>query len=182
MTYTDPNHERVESTVLAAPAPPNSTAPATTVEVRQRRSGYTSRFEPDAIVAAAAGLLLILTGLIGVTRAGLAGPMAEPVVKVAGYTHTATLALIEVALGICLVLAAMTRSRNGELFFGGLLGIGAFVGAVETESFTKTLALEFSMARLAVIVGVIVVLAALLLPRYTHRSTTVEANQSPRRA
>jgi hypothetical protein len=45
---------------------------------------------------------------------------------------------------------------------------------VQTKSFVKSLALESSMAWLAVLAAVVVVLAALLLPRYARSSTVIE--------
>ena len=49
-----------------------------------------------------------------------------------------------------------------------------FVGAVQTDSFKKSLALESSMAWLVVIAAVVVVLSAMLLPRYARNSTVIE--------
>ena len=139
----------------------------------QVRTAYASRFAPDSIIAGIAGLVVLVTGLIAIVRGGFDGPMSTPVVQVLGFTHTTTLGLIEVGLGLLLLLSAATRSRGGEVFFGAVLGIAGFVGAVQTESFKKTLALESSMAWLAVAIGAVVVLAALMLPRYARQSTQV---------
>ena len=95
--------------------------------------------------------------------------------KVLGFTHTTTLGLIEIGVGLVLLAAAGTRSRNGELFGGLVLGVGGFVGLVQHHSFVRTLALERSLAWVAIIAGVAVALAALLLPRFTSRSNVVEA-------
>ncbi|MEP7047156.1 MAG: hypothetical protein ABI949_10765, partial [Ilumatobacteraceae bacterium] len=102
------------------------------------------------------------------------GPMSDPVVQVVGFTHTTLLGLIEIGIGGALLLSAATRSRSGEVFFGAVLGIAGFVGAVQTTSFKKSLALESSMAWIAVFIGVVVVLAALMLPRYNRQSTVIE--------
>jgi uncharacterized membrane protein HdeD (DUF308 family) len=91
---------------------------------------------------------------------------------VLGFRHTATLGLVEIGLGACLLLSAFAASQSAEVFFGTVLGIAGFVGAVQAESFQNSLALESSMATLAVAAGVSVVLAALLLPRTTTNTTT----------
>jgi hypothetical protein len=111
--------------------------------------------------------------LIAVIRGGFAGPMSTPVVKVLGFTHTTTVGLIEVGLGACLLINGAMRSRAGAMFFGGLLGVGGFVGAVQTSSLHTSLALEASMAWIAVVAGGVVVLAALLLPRFARSSSTI---------
>jgi hypothetical protein len=59
------------------------------------------------------------------------------------------------------------------MFFGGVLGVAGFIGAVQTKSFRTSLALESSMAWLAVLAGAVGVLAALLLPRFAKRSSTI---------
>jgi hypothetical protein len=154
----------------AAPVVEQYEAPASAGQVR---TAYASRFAPDSIIAGIAGLVVLVTGLIAIVRGGFDGPMSTPVVQVLGFNHTTTLGLIEVGLGLALLLSAATRSRSGEVFFGAVLGIAGFVGAVQTASFKKTLALESSMAWLTVAIGAIVVLAALMLPRYARQSTLV---------
>ncbi|MCU1397538.1 MAG: hypothetical protein JWN62_647 [Acidimicrobiales bacterium] len=156
-------------------APPVAAAPVVSMPLGTRRTSYTQRFAPDAVVAAIAGLFITLVGLLAVTRGGFDGPMDTPVVSVLGFTHTTLLGLIEAVIGVCLLLSGAARSRSGALFFGSVLGIGAFVGAVQTKSFRRTLALESGLAWLMVFIAVVVVLTALLLPRYQTRHTTVGA-------
>ena len=156
--------------VVEQPVVEQYVAPAS---VGQVRTAYASRFAPDSIIAGIAGLVVLVTGLIAIVRGGFDGPMSTPIVQVVGFNHTTTLGLIEIGLGLALLMSAATRSRSGEVFFGAVLGIAGFVGAVQTESFKKTLALESSMAWLAVAIGAVVVLAALMLPRYARQSTVV---------
>ncbi|HEY0518033.1 MAG TPA: hypothetical protein VGC84_00960 [Ilumatobacteraceae bacterium] len=187
MTFTEgPLHERSDVFVQppAAPlvevparevvVPAVATPVVTPVAAGQVRTASASRFAPDSVIAALAGLAILLVGLIAMVRGGFDGQMSEPVVNVLGFTHTTTLGIIEAVLGAALLLSGATRSRGGEVFFGALLGIGGFVGAVQTDSFRKSLALESSMAWLVVVIAVVVVLAALLMPRYARNSTVVE--------
>ena len=117
--------------------------------------------------------MLLVVGLIAIVRGGFDGQMSDPVVSVLGFTHTTTLGLVEIAIGLCLLLSGAARSRTGELFFGAVLGIGAFVGAVQADSFKKSLALESSMAWLIVLAAVVVVLSAMLMPRFARNTTTI---------
>lgn len=169
--------EEVVAPVVAAPVvvepvvePVVAVAPVATHAVRR---SYARSFAPDSMVAALVGLFLLLVGLLAITRGGFDGPMSTPVVSVLGFTHTTTLGLLEIIIGGALLLSGATRSRSGALFFGSVLGIAAFVGAVQTESFKNNLALESGFAWLMVVGAVAVVLAALLLPRYSQRSTVV---------
>jgi hypothetical protein len=187
MSFTEgPLHERRDvlveppAAVVGVPAQAEVVVPAERVVAAPMVSGgevrraYAARFAPDAVIAAIAGLVILIVGLIAIIRGGFDGPMSQPVVDVVGFTHTTTLGLIEIVIGAALLLSGATSSRSGELFFGTLLGIGGFVGAVQSDSFNDSLALESSMAWLAVFVAVVVVLAALLLPRYARHSTVVE--------
>jgi hypothetical protein len=182
MSFTEgPLHERSDvlvdpptATVIGVPAPGEViTTTAPPVSAGQVRTAYASRFAPDAVIAAIAGLVILVVGLIAIVRGGFDGPMSKPIVQVVGFDHTTTLGLIEVVIGLALLLSGATRSRSGEIFFGAVLGIGGFVGAVQAESFKESLALESSMAWLAVFIAAVVVLAALMLPRYARHSTTI---------
>ncbi len=182
MTFTEgPLHERSEivvqtpaTTVVDVPADGQAVVPAAPATGGQVRKAYASHFEPDAVIAAAVGLVVLVIGLIAIVRGGFDGPMSTPVVEVLGFTHTTQLGLIEIAIGGALLVSGATRSRSGALFFGCVLGIAGFVGAVQTVSFAKSLALESSMAWLAVVAGIVVVLSALMMPRFARQSTTVE--------
>lgn len=140
---------------------------------KEIRTTSFSRFAPDAIVAGIVGLVLLLLGLIAVIRCGVGGAISKPVVQLVGFNHTAVLGFIEVGLGLCLLASAASAWRGGEFFFGAILGIGGFIGVIQVDSFESSLALETSMAWIAVFAGIAVVAATLLLPRYGSNSTSV---------
>jgi len=175
----------VEQTVPAVEVAPAVVAPAVVEQVVTERpapvlhqrvaSSSGRRFAFDSVIVGIVGLALTIIGLIAVTRAGVDGPFNEPVVKVLGFTHTATLGAIEVGFGICLLICAAATTRGGAAFFGILLGIAAVVGAVQTDSFRRSLALEPGLAWLAAIAAAVVVLVSLLLPRMTTQTTRVDA-------
>jgi hypothetical protein len=138
-------------------------------------TSYGRHYAFDSVVVGLVGLAFLIIGLIAMTRAGFDGSMRDPVVDVLGFTHTATLGIIEAGIGLCLLLCAATMTRGGSVFFGLLLGVGAFVGAAQTDSFDSSLALESGLAVLAVIAAIIVVLVSLLVPRMVTRTDRVEA-------
>lgn len=135
------------------------------------RTSYQSHFAPDAIIAAVVGLGILLMGLVVVVRAGLSGPIAEPVVQILGFDHTATLGLIEVGIGLLLLASAAMSSRSGEIFFGAVLGIAGLVAAIEADSFDKNLAIEPSMGWIVGALGLVTVTTALIIPRFSKKST-----------
>ena len=144
--------------------------------VRETVATTTSRqYAFDSFIVGIVGLAVLIVGLIAITRGGFDGPMNDPIVSVVGFTHTTTLGLIEAGIGLCLLLAAAARSRAAAIFFGLVLGVGGIVGAVQTDSFSNSLALESGLAWLAVALGLIVVLASLIVPRTTTKSAHVES-------
>jgi len=156
----------VEHVVVERPAP----------VVHQRvATSYGQRFSFDSVIVGIIGLVLTIIGLVAVTRAGVDGPMSDPVVKVLGFTHTASLGAIETGFGVCLLLCAAMTARGGAAFFGVLLGIGAMVGAVQTASFRHSLALESGFAWLLAVAAAVIVLVSLLLPRMSTHTTRVDA-------
>jgi hypothetical protein len=154
----------VAGPVVAGPV----VAPASTVRSTSVRS-----IAPDAVIASIAGLALTIVGLLAITRGGLDGPLDQPVVQVVGFSHTTLLGMIETVLGVGLLISGASRSRGATLFFGVLIGIGAFVGAVQTKSFVEPLALERNYCWLLLAGAAIVVLTALLIPRASRRSNVV---------
>jgi len=141
-------------------------------DVHQVARSSQQRYAVDSFIVGAVGLVLTVIGLLAVTRAGVHGPMDAPVVKVIGFTHTATLGMIEAGMGLVLLICAASTSRAASIFFGLVLGVGALIGALQTDSFRRSLALESGLAWIAVIAAIVVVLASFLVPRVVTRSTS----------
>ncbi len=139
-----------------------------------RRTTVRRRVEADAVLAGAAGIVLLVVGLLALVRAGTDGSWDTPVVEVAGFTHTALLGVIEIGAGVALLLAGVSRSRSASALWGVALGIAGFIGGVQAESFRDSLALESSMGWWALGIGAVVALAALALPRRTHTASVVD--------
>ena len=68
---------------------------------------------------------------------------------------------------------AFGSGDKGPGFFGSIMAIGGFIGAVQTESFATSLALESGLAWLVMLGGIAVAASALLIPRYVSRTTDV---------
>ena len=179
MTTTEgPSQERTYVETVGAPTehvvvaqPPEVLVPAQAAVVR---TSSATRFAPDALIAGAVGLVLLVVGLIAMIRGGFDGPMSTPVVSVLGFTHTTTLGLIEAGAGLFLLLCAAVQSRGGAMFGGLALAVAGFIGIVQRSSFEHSLALESNWAAIVMIAGAVVALAALMLPRFARSSTIVE--------
>jgi hypothetical protein len=90
--------------------------------VRSRRG-----LSPAQVVGFVAGVVLAVFGAVAVVRAGLSGPLTEPVVGVFGFDRTALLGLFELAAGALFVIAALTPGLRG---LAAVLGVALMVGGV----------------------------------------------------
>lgn len=121
-----------------------------------------------AIVAGIVGVALLIIGLIACLRGGFASPLNDPVVSVLGFNHTAVLGIVEVVAGLVLLLAAVSGSRGYQIFSGTMLGVFGVVAAAEPTKLQEQLAIEKSFAVILAVAGLVVVLAAALLPNYAR--------------
>jgi hypothetical protein len=138
--------------------------------VAERRVITRRRFDPAAVVTVVAGIVLAVIGAVAVARAGLTGPIDEPVVDVAGASHTALLGLIELGMGLVLVWAGLTTDRAVILFCSILFGAAALVAAIEPNIGDGALAIERSWA-VVLVVGFGVIAAVAALAASIYRST-----------
>jgi hypothetical protein len=148
--------------------------PTTPVHATSVRTVHTSRFTASVVVAGVAAIGLMLLGGITVARAGLSGSLDEPVVTVAGYTATALLGLIELALGFALLFAAAARNRQAILLTGIIGGVAALVAVFQSNLGHGSLAVERGFAIWAAIAMSAVVASALVptILRNSSRHTT----------
>jgi hypothetical protein len=149
---------------------PDAVAPVVT----ERRVIVNRRFDPAAVLTVIAGVALGVIGAVAVARAGLSGPLDEPIVDVAGASHTALLGLIEVGIGLVLVWAGLSRDRGAIVFCAVLFGAASLVAAIEPSLGGGALGIERSWAVLLVILFAVLALLALLAPSIRRSTDRVE--------
>lgn len=164
-SYVDERPREVLVTETPVAGQPVVAATPVYAPVAAETTHYTSRTNvaPYAWVAGIVAVGLLVLGGITTARAGLDGALDEPVVSVAGFTATALLGLIELAAGVLLLIAALSRSRAGTMFFGIVFGVASLVAVFEPTVGNGSLAMERGLAVLfAIAFGVVVAVAALL--------------------
>lgn len=126
-----------------------------------------------AIVAGLVAIVLLILGGITVARAGLDGPLDQPVTNVAGFTATALLGLIELGFGAVLLIAALTRAREFILFLGIIGAVASIIGIFQPDIGHGALAMEKGFAVLMTVLLLAVTLAA-FLPTFRRTSSRIE--------
>jgi hypothetical protein len=149
------------------------------IDTPQRQSTAVSRrftFSPGQILGGIVGLVLVLFGILAVTRTGIDSTLNVPVTDVFGLTQSALIGLIEVGAGLLLILGAASaefRALTGVV--GVLLFIGGLIVAAGTASLLRDLGTTQDTGWFALIMGAIAMLAA-ALPSFVRqeRITRVE--------
>jgi hypothetical protein len=149
------------------------------IDTPQRQSTAVSRrftFSPGQILGGIVGLVLVLFGILAVTRTGIDSTLNVPVTDVFGLTQSALIGLIEVGAGLLLILGAASaefRALTGVV--GVLLFIGGLIVAAGTASLLRDLGTTKDTGWFALIMGAIAMLAA-ALPSFVRqeRVTRVE--------
>jgi len=132
------------------------------------------RYDPASALAVVAAIALGVVGAVALARAGLDGPLDEPVVQVAGFSHSALLGLIELGMAIVLLAVGLSRDRGALLFVSILFGAAALVAAIEPDLGGGALAIEGSWALLLVIAFGVIALAAAVIPAIWRTTERVE--------
>jgi hypothetical protein len=122
------------------------------------------RFDPAAVLAVLLGLALAVIGAVALARAGLEGPLDEPVVDVVGASHTSLLGLIEIGVGLLMIWAGLSRDRSAIIFLSLLFGAAALVAAIEPTVGGGALAIERGWAVALVVGFALTALVAALAP------------------
>jgi uncharacterized membrane protein len=146
---------------------------APVAQVQTVRSVRRSLFDPAPVCAGVVAVLLLVIGGITLARAGVDGSLDKPVVNVAGFTATALLGVFEVAFGVLLLIAALSRAREAIMFFSIIGVIAGLIGVFQPTVGNGSLALERGFAVL-VTIAMLVVLISTVLPTVRRTASVVE--------
>lgn len=151
---------------MQAPVPPAMYVPPS---ARVDEVVSTRRVSLPAVLAGVLGVGMIVWGAIVLARAGLDGPLQDPVVTVAGLDANALSGLIVVGLGLLLLITALTADRSAILFAAIVTGIAALVAVFEPDLGHGALDIERELPAIIAIGAAVVVLATLLVPNMQRR-------------
>lgn len=167
-------------TAVTAPAQPAPVVhervvvqPAPAVAARTRTVA-TRRFDPASALAVIVAIALGVVGAVALARAGLDGPLDDPVIEVAGFSHTALLGLIELGMAVILLAVGLSRDRGALLFTSILFGAAALVAAIEPSVGGDALAIETPWAVVMVIAFAAIALAAAVVPAMWRTTERIE--------
>ena len=142
-----------------------------------------SYFDPNRIVALAAGLWFILLGALVLIDTGIADFPSQPTTSVFGFTQTPLLGVINIGAGLLLLLGAADWDRSISVFTGSLVLMGGIILLVAGDRLPDSLQANDAYGWMAVIVGGVVLIVALafssIRSRHVVRSDRVVRDCNP---
>lgn len=125
------------------------------------------------IIALLAGLLFLVMGLLALVELGFTDFPSEEVTDVMGLAHTQLVGIVGIVLGLLLLAGVGSVGRSVTIFAGALTLVVGIVVVAASEELDATLATEEAYGWLAVVVGAIVLLAAIAIPSIATRHERV---------
>jgi hypothetical protein len=123
----------------------------------------THHFSPGQLLSGAVGVLLVIVGIIAVTRNGIDGSLEAPTTDIFGLAHSSLVGLVEIGAGLLLLVGSASRSaRSVAGFVGALLIVAGIVVAAGTSSLQSDLGTETSTGWFLAVMGAIALLGSLL--------------------
>jgi hypothetical protein len=122
-------------------------------------------FSITRLVVLAAGVVFLAFGIVAMARAGLSGPLDQPMVDVLGFPHTALLGIFEAVAGALLILSGLGSIGSPLALVVGLALVVAgvlFLG--QLDWFMTHLSNDSSFGWVPVVGGGAVVVSLVALP------------------
>jgi uncharacterized membrane protein HdeD (DUF308 family) len=126
-------------------------------------------WSPAQVVAVIGGVIFLVIGGIALARTGVGGSsLTATHVKVAGAGQTQLMAYLELAFGALLLAAGSIpgAGRGGMTFLGLVSVVFGIIVAAQPSSFYRHLGIGSGYGVFLIIVGVILVVAAMVAPVY----------------
>jgi hypothetical protein len=127
-------------------------------------------FSLSQVLHGLCGFVLVLLGAVAIARGGFDGNVGQQTTEVLGIKMTTVLGLVELAAGLLLLIAALTPSAKP---FGGFIGVLLIVGGVViiagSQELLNDLHTEPALGWIALILGVISLVAAFLPEQVSAR-------------
>lgn len=104
----------------------------------------------------------------------------QPLARVAGFTQTPLLGVIDLVFGLLLLAGAGSRDRGLSTFTGGLMLVGGVIVAIRTTQMPDALIANAGYGWVVAVVGALVLIVALVMPNTVARRRVVRTDQAVR--
>jgi hypothetical protein len=133
-----------------------------TVDVRE------TRWDLGSALAVAAGIALVVFGVLALVRTGVNSTWYEPVEQVLGMDHTPLLGAVEIGAGVLLVLAGLAGARMLAALVAAAIGVAATIVAIEPDVANPEFAIERNWAIALAVGGFVLAFILVASPERRH--------------
>lgn len=128
----------------------------------------------SGVVSLLAGLLYGVMGLLVLLDLGLSDFPSEATTEMMGFTQTQLWGCIGIGIGLLLLAGAAGYGRGITTFAGALMVVMGVVVVAALEDLDATMATEEAFGWFHLISGVVVLLAAILIPTVARRDRVID--------
>jgi membrane-bound ClpP family serine protease len=129
-----------------------------TTAVARRR-----RFSPGQVVTGLLGILLVVMGIVAVTRCGIDGSMNTPVTNIFGLAHSSWIGIAEIVAGLLMVVGSADAAYRGVAAgVGVILFLGGIFIAAGSLKILLNIGTERATGWFLLIVGALAIAGAML--------------------
>lgn len=125
------------------------------------------------VISLLAGLVFVVIGLLALIDLGFDDFPSEVVTDVAGLAHTQLVGIASIALGLLLIAGSGSIGRSVTIFAGALTLVIGIVVVAAFDELDATMATDKAYGWLAVLVGGVVLIAAIAIPSVATSSDRV---------
>lgn len=137
--------------------------------------GVERRWALDAsdVISLLAGLLFVVMGLLALVDLGFADFPSEATADVFGIAQTQLVGIVSIVLGLLLIAGSGSIGRSTMIFAGAITLVVGIVVVAAHDQLDATLATEKAYGWLAILVGIVVLVAAIAIPTEATRHERV---------
>lgn len=138
-------------------------------------SAVERRWALDAsdVISLLAGLLFVVMGLLALIDVGFADFPSEATAEVFGIAQTQLVGIVSIVLGLLMIAGSGSIGRSTTIFAGAITLVVGIVVVAAYDQLDATLATEKAYGWLAILVGIVVLVAAIAIPSVASRHERV---------
>jgi len=125
------------------------------------------------VISLLGGLLFVVMGLLALVEIGFADFPSEVTAEVFGIVQTQLIGIVSIVLGLLMIAGSGSIGRSTTIFAGAITLVVGIVVVAAHDQLDATMATEKAYGWLAILTGLVVLVAAIAIPSVASRHERV---------
>lgn len=125
------------------------------------------------VISLLGGLLFVVMGLLALVDIGFADFPSEATAEVFGIAQTQLVGIVSIVLGLLMIAGSGSIGRSTTIFAGAITLVVGIVVVAAYDQLDATIATEKAYGWLAILTGIVVLVAAIAIPSVASRHERV---------